>query len=155
MTDVPETLPAAIERFETLLETAPARLRALSEAQAGTPRAPGTWTPVQILGHLCDSAANNHPRFVRGQLEPQPPFWGYAQDAWVEVERWDTRGWPEVVTLWEAYNRHLLHLMRHAQPDALERVFVGTGYTLGLILRDYVRHCEHHLEQIWASETPA
>jgi hypothetical protein len=42
-------------------------LRAMNESRAREPRAAGKWTPKQIIGHLIDSAANNHQRFVRAQ----------------------------------------------------------------------------------------
>ena len=32
-------------------------------------RGESAWTRLEILGHLIDSAANNHARFVRGQLQ--------------------------------------------------------------------------------------
>ena len=45
-------------------------LRALTEAKAeAAPQKPGGWTPKQELGHLLDSALNNHLRFVRAALD--------------------------------------------------------------------------------------
>jgi hypothetical protein len=40
------------------------RLAAISDAGATKPPAPGKWSPKQIIGHLIDSASNNHQRFV-------------------------------------------------------------------------------------------
>ena len=50
------------------------------------------------LGHLIDSAVNNHARFVRAQLQDDLVFPGYDQDGWVRVQRYDERSWPALVT---------------------------------------------------------
>ncbi|MGH7460381.1 MAG: hypothetical protein ACREMA_05050, partial [Longimicrobiales bacterium] len=36
--------------------------------RAAQPRAPGKWSPAQIIGHLIDSASNDHQRFVRARF---------------------------------------------------------------------------------------
>lgn len=43
-------------------------LRVLTEANVAVPRGSGSWVKKEILGHLIDSAATNHQRFVRAQL---------------------------------------------------------------------------------------
>ncbi len=149
MIEIPATMNEALERFQAVLERDLPRLKALTEVQVETPREPGKWTPQQIIGHLIDSAANNHQRFVRGQLEQNPPFQGYAQNEWVDVQGYAAREWSELFTLWHAYNCHLLHLMRTVKPESLEHKFQGQDFTLKLVMRDYVRHLEHHLGQIF------
>ena len=47
-------------------------LSAVSEDAAARKPAPDKWSKKEILGHLVDSAANNHQRFVRLQLEHAP-----------------------------------------------------------------------------------
>jgi hypothetical protein len=47
------------------------RLRQIQDAEASNRPAPGKWSKKEILGHLVDSAANNHQRFVRLQLSPR------------------------------------------------------------------------------------
>ncbi|MBK9046740.1 MAG: hypothetical protein IPL74_08565 [Bacteroidetes bacterium] len=39
------------------------------------------WSKKEILGHLIDSATNNHQRFVRGQFETVPEI-SYDQNNW-------------------------------------------------------------------------
>jgi len=46
------------------------RLSAMTE-EAAAAKADGKWSRKQELGHLIDSASNNHLRFVRAALEPQ------------------------------------------------------------------------------------
>lgn len=87
--------------LRTEVERAAARLRALDETDAARDRGPGKWTKQEILGHLIDSAANNHQRFVRAQAV-DPFVWpGYEQDAWVAANRYRLRPWGELVELVE------------------------------------------------------
>ena len=44
-------------------------LRALTDEDAARTPKPGSWSPKQELGHLIDSAANNHMRFVVASIE--------------------------------------------------------------------------------------
>ena len=165
MSELSLTLPQALERFSKILKGDLSQLKAMTEIQAGTPRESGKWTPKQIIGHLIDSAANNHGRFVRGQLEQNSVYVPYSQNEWVNLQNYGARGWVELLTLWEAYNRHLFHLMQTAQTPALEHVFqmstsVSNDKTDGIsavtvkfLMRDYVRHLEHHLAQILSTSS--
>ena len=107
----------------------------------------------QILGHLIDSAANNHQRFIRLQLTPELHFPSYQQSDWVSRNQYGERPWAELVSLWTALNRHLAHVIEHIAPETLVNVW-DTGsnrYTLGFIVDDYLVHLRHHLEQIMAA----
>lgn len=142
------TLQTATAEFSTLLDLASAHLPRLTETSA---RPDGHWSPKEILGHLIDSAANNHQRFVRGQLAGELISPGYAQNDWVKTERFNDRAWTDLVQFWLAYNRHLLHVMSHAAPDRLGttvRVGDDDPVTLEFVMIDYVRHMKHHLEQL-------
>ena len=56
------------ERLRAAIANASPPLAAISDADAAKPRAPGKWSPKQIIGHLIDSASNNHQRFVRANF---------------------------------------------------------------------------------------
>src|SRR5579863_2949797 len=143
-----DTLQTATTQFSTLLDLASAQLPRLTDTAT---RKDGHWSPKEILGHLIDSAANNHQRFVRGQLDRELLSPSYAQREWVETERFNDREWSDLVQLWVAYNRHLLHVMSHAAPDRLGttvRVGNDSPVTLEFVMIDYVRHMKHHLEQL-------
>jgi DinB superfamily len=134
----------------------------LSEAESGTPRSTGHWSPKQIIGHLIDSAFNNHGRFVRAQSMDDLVFPGYAQDAWVRVQRYEARPWRELVQLWEQVNMHLAWVMESApEPErsrarrphnlhqiGFQPVPAGEPATLDQLMIDYVAHLRHHLRQI-------
>jgi len=141
---------------DVLLDTVQAALptmRSTSEADAMLPRAPGKWSRKQIVGHLVDSAANNHQRFVRAQEHQELVFPGYAQNHWVNAQRYGERSWSELVTLWENYNRHLAHVIAAIPEDRRStRCVIGNdeAVTLGFLVHDYVRHLGHHLGQLMA-----
>jgi DinB family protein len=143
-----ETLPSAIAEFSILLDLSAVQLPALT---ATAERTNGNWSAKEILGHLIDSAANNHQRFVRGQLDRELISPGYAQNEWVETERFNDREWTDLIQFWLAYNRHLLHVMSQAAPDRLGtavRVGDDDPVTLEFVMIDYVRHLRHHLGQL-------
>ena len=127
------------------------RLRKIDEPAASAPRAPGKWSRKQVLGHLVDSAANNHQRFVRLQLGSRIDLPGYDGDAWVRVQRYQDRPWLEIVRLWQAYNTQLADVIRTVDPKSLQNVWHtpdGKDLTLEFLMRDYVTHLRHHLDQI-------
>lgn len=73
-------------RLYSLVERNTDRLLALPEAVTSTRPASGRWSPREVLGHLVDSASNNHQRFVQASLGEPLRFSGYDQDAWVAVQ---------------------------------------------------------------------
>jgi hypothetical protein len=143
--------PALAANLLQTVEHAVPKLRAISEPQAGRPRAAGKWTPKQILGHLIDSASNNHQRFVRAQQGATLTFPGYAQDHWVACQHYGDRPWLDLVTFWHAYNVHLAHVIsslpeeKRGVPCIIES---ASPVPLGLLVFDYGEHLRHHLGQI-------
>ena len=152
-----------LEDFEQTVESAADRLSQISEAKSEEPCRPGGWSPKQIIGHLIDSAANNHARFVLAQLKDDLVFPGYVQDSWVEVQQYQQARWASLVQLWKAYNLHLRHLMscvpeskrRHqCLPHSLDKIAWHTispaeATTLEYLMTDYIGHLKHHLAQIF------
>jgi hypothetical protein len=139
------------------------KLEAISDADAAVPRAPGKWSRKEIIGHLIDSASNNHGRFVRAQLADELVCTTYDQDAWVRAQRYDDAPWSELVSLWSLFNLHLARVMaavpaelrdkprmRHNLDQVAFRPFAADEpVTLELFMQDYVVHLEHHLQQIF------
>ena len=137
-------------------------LEKIPESVAAVRPAPGKWSPKEILGHLIDSAANNHNRFVRAQLKEDLVFEGYAQDDWVSLQDYQSAKWIDLVAFWKVYNVHLAHVIERIPEEAAfreiyehnMRVIVGKTFpenapaTLAYLISDYVNHMEHHLRQI-------
>jgi hypothetical protein len=125
-------------------------LRAISEQDAARKPAPGSWSKKEILGHLIDSAANNHQRVVRLQSQAELSLPGYEQDFWVQAGRYQQTPWVEIVALWAAYNRQLATIIDSLDPAALGHVWHSPegDVTLEFLAADYVEHMKHHLRQI-------
>lgn len=113
---------------------------------------PGAWCAREVLGHLVDSACNNHRRFVVGQSATTVRFDGYDQDDWVARQHYDKVPWRDLVALWAAYNRHLAHIIGCTADDAAARTAEspdGSGaVSVAFLMEDYVRHLRHHVAQI-------
>src|SRR5271169_3891083 len=110
-----------LKRLRTLIEEVPPRLSKLAQSQAELKPAPSKWSPKEELGHLLDSAANNHQRIVRAQLEDRPAMPGYDGPAWVELHAYQKRDWRELVETWVALNRQLLAAAETAPEAAWSR----------------------------------
>ncbi len=157
-----------IKDFRHTIEDAAARLLAITEADSEARSAPDKWSLKETLGHLIDSAANNHRRFVLAQLKDDLDFDGYAQEGWVSVQRYVEEPWPHLVELWRYYNLHLAHVMSHTPEEMLKRehrlhtlhriawelVEREQPATLEYLMRDYVGHLQHHLRQIFGEDEP-
>ena len=116
---------------------------------------PGGWCAREVLGHLVDSACNNHRRFVIGRGSPPLVFQGYNQDEWVARQGYARVPFRDIVPLWAAYNRHLAYVIATTPQAALANAGDGPDgrVTLGFLMSDYVRHLRHHLEQLRALVT--
>ncbi|MGE0594465.1 MAG: DinB family protein [Vicinamibacterales bacterium] len=128
-------------------------LEGMDESQVTRRPAPDVWSAREVIGHLLDSAANNHQRFVLAQTVSELVLPGYDQTAWVRVQDHHGQPWAALVAFWRAYNRHLAHVIAGARPEALDvvcRIGAYEPMTLGFVMEDYVAHQRHHLAQIRA-----
>jgi hypothetical protein len=153
--------PEYATRLRAAVAHATPQLLALPDDASARPLADGKWSPREIVGHLVDSAANNHQRFVRGQLQDDLVFLGYAQEDWVRVQDYAHAPWADLVALWRLYNLHLARVMESAPADRrlaqrsrhnIQEIGfaapVEATATLDGIMLDYVEHLLHHLRQL-------
>ena len=142
------------EKLVRTVEASGAILRQVSEAESNTPVLKGGWSRKQVIGHLIDSASNNHQRFVRASLEGALEFPGYEQDGCVRVQAVQSAPWPLLVALWKNYNLYLAHVIAHLpapQLGAICKIGEHEPVTLKFIAEDYLTHLLHHLGQIGAA----
>jgi hypothetical protein len=127
-------------------------LRALDSDRASVhPNGPVSWSPKQELGHLIDSAANNHIRFVRAALEAEYQGPSYKQEEWVKIHGYREIPWDFLVTFWFQYNTLLAALVEHIPSEKFATLCTiggGEPASLGFVIKDYVRHLRHHLDHI-------
>jgi hypothetical protein len=116
---------------------------------------PDKWSKKEMLGHLIDSASNNHQRFVRACTHAAAAFPPYNQNEWVRIQRYNELDWTGLVVLWSAYNRHLSHVIERIPDDALTSP-CNLGHEepapLEFVIRDYLRHLRHHVSIILERE---
>lgn len=133
------------------VDSAAEELKQLNPEAARKRPAPGKWSKQEILGHLIDSAANNHQRFVRAQYTDPLILPKYAQDDWVRIQDYQNLDWHEMLEFWRLYNRHLASIIAKLPKDKLEVLCKIGDYepaTLKWICDDYLVHMKHHLAEM-------
>lgn len=109
------------------------------------------WAIIEVLGHMVDSAANNHQRFVRALQTDALVFPKYEQNSWVKLQHFCESNWDQLIDFWRLYNLHLAHVIRRI-PDEKMRVKCTVGdnepVSLSFLIDDYLSHLKHHLNKI-------
>jgi len=145
-------MPAELgHQFDLRLKAAAVRLSAITEQRAAEPTHPGGWLRKEVLGHLLDSAANNHQRFVRAALDGSYAGPGYEQEAWVKFHGYAQMPWAELLTEWRQRNALLSRIVQRIDESALSascKVGDNEPVTLRFLIEDYLRHLDHHVAQI-------
>lgn len=121
----------------------------------------GGWCAREAIGHLIDSACNNHRRFVVNQTAERLIVEPYEQSEWASRQRYAECPLSELTVLWAAYNRHLANVIEAIPHDVLSlgrgpAAAVGFGYvtleetdaSIAALAEDYVGHQRHHLAQV-------
>jgi hypothetical protein len=139
----------ATNRLQLLCSTIPALLAEIDEETFAFKPHPDKWSKKEILGHLIDSATNNHHRFVRTQFESLPAI-SYDQNQWNSFGYYNQIDSAQLIEFWAAYNKQLAELLKRIPEKALSRKCKagGNDVTLEFLINDYVVHLEHHLKQI-------
>jgi hypothetical protein len=149
---MPEHLALSLEQA---IDQEFANLRAVSERDASVKPAADKWSHKEELGHLIDSATNNHVRFVRASLEPDFRGPGYQQDGWVAAHGYHEMPWADLIDFWKRYNLFLARLIRRI-PESLMtrpcRVGESQPVSLQFLIEDYILHMQHHLDHILKRE---
>ncbi len=138
-------------QIRSLISKVEPQLSRMDHNEMGFKPDPHEWSKKEILGHLIDSATNNHQRFVRAVNKVAHQFPTYDQDEWVRIQRYNEMSWSFLVTLWSLYNSHLSHVIEGIPKDAESspcNIGKETPVRLEFVVRDYFRHLQHHLKDI-------
>ncbi|MFH1195454.1 MAG: DinB family protein [bacterium] len=137
--------------LRAIIETTEPELSKMTDEETGINADTIKWSKKEILGHLIDSAANNHQRFVRAAYNAASEFPPYNQNEWVRIQQYNNSSWKLLVGLWSAYNLHLCDLIERL-PEESKTAPVGIGkeepVTLEFVVTDYLRHLRHHVDKI-------
>jgi hypothetical protein len=138
-------------QLRSIIATVEPQLSRMNQDDMSFKPAPHEWSKKEILGHLIDSAANNHQRFVRAVNGVAANFPTYDQNEWVRIQRHNERSWPSLIAFWSFYNNHLSHVIECIPEDA-ESSLCNIGkedpVPLHFVIKDYLRHLRHHLKDI-------
>lgn len=139
----------ALNRLEYIINLTPKMLTEISEENMSTKPSPTKWSKKEIIGHLIDSATNNHQRFVRGQFENIPEI-SYDQNNWNEFSFYNQIESIQIISFWTIYNKQIIEIIKRIPKENLEKqIKIGDNIlTLEFLIIDYVEHLEHHLKQI-------
>lgn len=110
-------------------------------------------TIKQILGHLIDSAANNHQRMIRLQYNAKLVFPDYQQDndLWIALQDYQNEDWFTIIQLWKYYNLHMIQVIKSVDQTKLDnswQSFENITVTLRQMIEGYLGHIELHLNEI-------
>ena len=134
--------------IDSLIELWRRKLLELDAVSAHFKPAPDRWSISEVVGHLVDSACNNHQRFVRAQYCSDFVFPKYEQNEWVAAADYQEGDWESLVELWYHYNRQIAGLIRNMRTSSLSTPCTITPYetrTLGFLVTDYLDHMKHHV----------
>lgn len=139
----------AINRLNYIIGKVPGILAQISEEKMSEKPSPDKWSKKEIIGHLIDSATNNHQRFVRGQFEVIPEI-SYDQNKWNQYNFYQQIASNQIIAFWSIYNKQLIEILKRMPPANLKKqIKVGEKiFTIEFLITDYVEHLEHHLKQV-------
>lgn len=127
------------------------RLSVLDDSFVKEKPSPESWSIQQVVGHLIDSAANNHQRFIRAQKGESLTFPKYDQNHWVQAQNYDSCSWQQLIEFWRMYNLHLAHVIRQIPDEKMRVKCTITPFepvSLSFLIEDYVEHLKHHINKI-------
>lgn len=139
------------------------QLTAIDKDLAKTKPKPDKWCINEILGHLIDSAINNHRRFILMQIQDDLVFEGYEQDKWVELQNYIIKDLKTLIETWEILNLNIISSLMEVNPSLWKKEYKvhsfdeilwkeipkTTAATPEYFVKDYFGHLDHHLKQIF------
>ena len=146
------------DELSTLISTWEVKLAALPEQTITKRKNSQNRSIRQIVGHMVDSASNNTHRVIHMHYQKSPVGYpDYANlgnnDRWIAIQNYQEEDWGELIKLWAALNRHMVHLIRNIDESKLNQQWISAlkeRVTLREMITDYPRHFKLHLSEISA-----
>ena len=147
-----------LNRLQYLIDEIPEKIANLSADKLAEKNNPEKWSKKEILGHLCDSAFNNHCRFITAQSAKEPvKISPYEQNEWVTLNAYQKMNMSDIINLWVLLNKQILLVVENMPEEklAVQCDLGGAAFREGenikpllWLIEDYVIHMEYHLKQI-------
>ena len=154
-----------IDNIKTVMNREILMLLSLSEEQVSLKRNSQNRTVKMLVGHLIDSASNNHQRMVRLQYAPRCghsmpntemgmlvfPDYTQDNDLWIALQDYQHEDWQQIVMLLKLYNQHICHVIRSVDETKLDNYWIdyeGCRVSLDAMIRGYVNHLNLHFGHI-------
>ena len=139
-------------KLEQLLKSGLEYLSQSSDMEMNRKTSPEKWSKKEILGHLIDSGINNLQRFTEIQFEDKPYIIRkYNQNELVKVNNYQNAKTNEIVEFWLSINNRIKNLIELQTEKTLNykiELEKDNISDLKFLMKDYVDHLEHHLNQI-------
>ena len=106
------------------------------------------WTLKEMIGHLIDSASNNHQRFIRLQTDKEISFPFYDPEEWKNISKVNNVDFSQLIALWKNYNDFLIHIIANINPANLTNIWKTSegNKSLSFLVSDYFSHMKIHYE---------
>lgn len=141
-----------LNKLEQLLKSGLEYLLQSPESEMSRKVSAEKWSKKEILGHLIDSAINNLQRFTEIQFEDKPYIVRkYKQDELVKANDYQNTRTNEIIEFWLSINNQIKNLLELQTEKTLNyKIKLGKDNIsdLRFLMKDYVDHLEHHLNQI-------
>ena len=142
----------AVNKLEQLLETGLEYISKCSESEFTKKKNLKKWSKKEILGHLIDSGINNLERFTEIQFVDKPyKLRQYNQNESVIVNDYQNAETSEIIGFWISINNRIKSIMKLQTEKTLNykiELDENNLSDLKFLMNDYVKHLEHHLNQI-------
>ncbi len=150
------------ETLKAIIDTAAPQLSAITDTDAAVRDTPDKWSKKQILGHLIDSAVNNHRRFNQFLNQEHLVFDGYDQNNEVKINDYQNRHLADIIALWRGMNQQIIQIIKSIPDQRFTQAYAQHNYhrlgmkaitesdptTIQYLALNYIDHLEHHLAQL-------
>jgi len=141
-----------VNRLEQLLKSGLEYISKSSESELTQKPSAEKWSKKEVLGHLIDSGINNLQRFTEIQFENKPyKIRKYKQDELVKANDYQHSETKEIINFWLVINNRIKSLIKQQTENTLNyeiELDDNKISDLRFLIKDYVDHLEHHLDQI-------
>ncbi len=140
-----------VKELDEIIEIFKSDYSELDESTSSIRISEDKWTLKEIIGHLIDSASNNHQRFVRFQLSKVLEFPDYKNKQWLEIQKHQNMKFSELLLLFYYYNKLITNIILNVDKKNLNNKWNvywdenSTFITFEQLIVHYVDHIKSHL----------